>query len=249
MVFAFSFFQIANITLVLILLFLGFKLLETTWSYKISKPHAWEDAVKRGVISKELKKTEQRYRDKVRFYTLWFQIEHLKKESVPGAFAEVGVYQGETAKMIHHMDPSRRFHLFDSFQGFDSKDLALETGKDEKYNTENFSDTELPLVKDFINGNENILFHPGYFPESTGNISEEKYAFVHIDADLYQPTLAALHYFYPKLSPGGMMMVHDYNHTWEGVVRAIREFMPSIPESLAEVPDWQGSVLIIKNKV
>lgn len=75
-----SFTEITSIILVVVLLFLGFKYVETFWSYKISKPHAWETAVNNQLISKELLKIERSYRDKVRFYNLWFQAEQLKKK-------------------------------------------------------------------------------------------------------------------------------------------------------------------------
>lgn len=62
-------FELISILLVLVFLFLGFKVLELKWSYKISKPHKWEEAIKHGEISYNLKKLERTYRDKVRFYT------------------------------------------------------------------------------------------------------------------------------------------------------------------------------------
>ena len=246
---AISTFQLINILLLMTALFIGFRIIETTWSYKISKPYAWDTTVKEGTVPDLLKKIESRYRDKVRFYTFWFQIERLKKENVPGAFAEVGVYKGETARMIHAMDPSRVFHLFDTFTGFSKEDLQAEKSTEAKYSTENFSDTSIETVKAFIKGNEQIQFHAGYFPGTTQGLTEKSYAFVHIDADLYSPTIAALTYFYPKLSPGGVIMVHDYNHTWEGAERAIREFTAGIPEVLVEVCDWQGSILIVRNRI
>lgn len=241
-------FQIINILLVLVFLFLGFKILESNWSYKISKPYQWETAVKNGVISNRLKRIERIYHDKVRFYTFWFQIEQLKKNKIEGAFAELGVYKGETAQMMHEMDTSRNLHLFDTFEGFNKQDLEVENSNDKKYNISNFSDTNVESVKKFIDGNDNILFHKGYFPETTKDLKEEKYAFVHLDADLYQPTIAALNYFYPKLSKGGVMIIHDYNHTWEGLKKAVDEFVLTIPENIIEIPDWKGSVMIVRNK-
>jgi O-methyltransferase len=244
---ALSFFQLGNSILVLILAFLVFKILETKWSYKISKPYAWEEAVRKGEVSSKLKKIERFYRDKARFYAIWFQIRRLKRENISGAFAEVGVYQGETAKMIHEMDPDRRLHLFDTFEGFAKQDLQLEQASHPNLNAD-FSNTNLEQVKKFIDGNINVIFHPGYFPSTTKKLEEKEYAFVHLDADLYQPTLAGLMYFYPRLTPGGLILIHDYNHTWSGVTRAVDEFIKTIPESLVELMDWQGSVLIIKNK-
>jgi O-methyltransferase len=238
--------QVTSIILVLILFFLAFRILESNWSYRISKPHLWEEAVKKGLIPKKLRRIERSYRDKVRFYNFWFLIERLKKDKIQGAFAEVGVYQGVTARMIHAMDPSRTFHLFDTFEGFDKRDLAAESSNENA--SIDFSDTSAEAVRQWIDGNDRIIVHAGYFPETANHLEDQSFALVHIDADLYQPTIAALIYFYPKLSPGGVMIVHDYNHTWEGVGKAMAEFMPRIPEGVLEISDWQGSAVILKNR-
>ena len=239
--------QLANITLVGVLLFLGFRFIEMNWSYKISKPNFWEEAIKEKKISKKLRNIERFYRDKVRFYNFWFQINRLQKESIPGAFAEVGVYKGETARMIHTMDNSRVFHLFDTFEGFDKRDIDVESSPDLNHSID-FSDTTVESVISFIEGNDNIIAHKGYFPETVSAVQDTNFALVHLDADLYQPTLAGLNYFYPRLSPGGIIIIHDYNHHWEGVRKAVDEFANSIPESPIELTDWQGSIMIIKNK-
>lgn len=242
-----STFQIVNISLIIFLFFIFFKIAESKWSYKISKPYFWEESIKNKTISKELKRIEQCYHDKVRFYNFWFQIERLKKQHIEGAFAELGVYKGETAKMLHLMDKSRNLHLFDTFSGFNNTDLETENNKEEKYNVDNFADTNIDAVKIFIGESEQVFYHVGFFPDTTKNLLADKFALVHLDADLYQPTLIALNYFYPKLSPGGVIIIHDYNHTWPGVVKAVDEFILTIKECLIPISDWQGSVMIIKN--
>jgi O-methyltransferase len=239
--------QLSNILLVLVFLFLAFKLFEQRWSYRISKPHNWDEAVKKGDVSKDLRKLERTYRDKVRFYTFWLQLERIKDGNIPGALAEVGVYQGETARIIHEMNPNRDFHLFDTFEGFPEAALAAEKSTEGKYHVSNFSDTSIDGVKSYISGNDHLKFHPGYFPDSAADVTEGTYAFVHLDADLYQPTIEALSYFYPKLSPGGVIIIHDYNHTWEGVRRAVDEFSKTIPENFLEIADWNGSAIVVRN--
>ncbi len=240
--------QLTSIVLVLILFLLGFKMLETTWSYKISKPFQWEAAVKEGVISKKLMWMERFYRDKVRFYTFWFQIERLKRDHIEGAFAEVGVYKGETAKLLHQMDPTRALYLFDTFDGFAERDLQFENPGDAKRSLIDFADTSLDSVTQYIEGNKNVQYFPGYFPETAIGLTDVKYAMAHLDADLYQPTLQGLRYFYPRLVGGGVIVVHDYHHNWEGVRRAVDEFMLTINETLVFIADWQGSAMIIKNR-
>jgi O-methyltransferase len=239
--------QTVNILFVLVLLFFGYKYLESFWSYKISKPYAWETAVSDKVISKKLIKIERSYRDKARLYNLWFQVEQLKKNQISGAFAELGVHKGETARAIHHMDQERTFYLFDTFEGFKSEDLALENQTDERFTEGMFADTSVEMVARYIDGNDNLHYKSGLFPETAAGLEATTFAFVHIDADLYSPTIAALKFFYPRLNKGGVMIIHDYNHNWEGIPKAINEFLVTIPESLIELADWQGSVMIIKN--
>jgi len=242
-----SIYDSTRIILVIVLLFLGFKYLESFWSYRISKPYAWETAVKNKLISKELIKIERGYRDKVRLYNLWFQVEQLKKNKISGAFAELGVFQGETARAIHHMDNRRIFYLFDTFEGFTKEDLAKESQTEDRFSTDMFAATSVDKVKKHINGNSNLRFKPGFFPDTTEGFESEKFALVHIDADLYAPTIEALKFFYFRLNKGGVIIIHDYNHNWDGIPQAINEFIRSIPESLIELSDWQGSAMIIKN--
>ena len=238
--------SISGILVVFFLYFL-FRYFESFWSYKIYKPYKWEDAVKNKRISDSLKSLERNYFDKIRFYCIWFQIERLKKDTIIGDFAEVGVHKGETAKIIYEMDSSRTLHLFDTFEGFNEADLKHETQKEKKFSTTEFSDTSLEEVKKEIGGGENVLYYPGYFPSTAKGLDKLQFAFVHLDADLYLPTIEGLKFFYPKLSAGGVIIIHDYNHTWDGIKKALHEFMPSIPETLIELPDWKGSVMIVKN--
>ena len=247
MILSIDLFQMISTILIIVVLFLGFKIFESTWSYKISKPNQWEKKVLSNDVSKKLKKIERSYRDKVRFYNFWFQIERLKRLKIKGAFVELGVWQGETAEMIHEMDKTRNLHLFDTFEGFDNKDLEIEVNRDERYSTDNFSDTKLEEVKLIFSESTNVSFYKGYFPDTAIDLKEDNFAFVHLDADLYKPTIDALHYFYPKLSPGGVIIIHDYNHTWDGIRQALDEFIVTIPESLIEITDWQGSAMIVKN--
>lgn len=241
-------FAAMNILLLIVFLFLVFKYAETFWSYKISKPFLWEQAIKNKTISKELKSLEFETRDKVRFYTLWFQIERLKKNNIPGSFAELGVYKGLTANVLYEMDKSRKLHLFDTFEGFDEQDLRTEEVKDRRYNKKEFADTSIEVVRTYINGGDAIIFHKGYFPETTQGLENEQFAFVSIDADLYKPTLEGLKFFYSRLAPEGVIIIHDYNHNWDGVPKAVNEFVKRIPESIFELPDWQGSAILVKNK-
>jgi len=243
-----SVFQILNYSLILIALLIFARYV---WDILVNPnylPEAWKQARRNGKIPGILRKIERGYPDKVRFFNWWFQVLRLKSEAVPGAFAELGVYKGDSARALHHMDPGRRFYLFDTFEGFREKDLEVEKGEAATYTTKNFADTSINKVMENIGGNSNLIPQPGYFPESAIKLSQEKFALVNIDADLYNPTRAGLEFFYPRLSPGGVMLVHDYNHKWEGVVKAVDEFCKTIPEAMLVLPDREGTAIIIRRK-
>ncbi len=259
-------FQIISSLLVLLVLILLVRYVWGIFFDKNYQPVEWEHERKKGLISKELISLERNYPDKVRFFNWWFQVERLKRDGVPGDIAELGVYKGESAKIIHLMDPSRKFHLYDTFEGFREEDLKDETGEAATYTTRNFADTSLEAARRNIGGNTNVIFHPGYFPQSAVSgqrsavIESEpadrrpptancRLALVNLDVDLYQPTRAGLEYFYPLLSPGGVIIVHDYNYKWPGIKKAVDEFAVTIPETIVMVPDMEGSVMIIKNMV
>jgi O-methyltransferase len=67
--------------------------------------------------------------------------------------------------------------------------------------------------------------------------------------DLEAPITAALESFYPLLSPGGVMIVHDYNNTrsWDrGAKKAVDRFLADKPETPIEMPDKFGSIVIAR---
>ena len=167
---------------------------------------------------------------------------------VPGALAELGVYQGATARLIHHYEPNRRLYLLDTFSGFGERSVAEEsryTGHPVEART--FSDTSMAEVLAAVGAvNGNVTPVPGFFPDSvTEDLARESFAFVHVDADLYAPIHSGLEFFYPRLNPGGILVVHDYN-AWPGARMAVDTFMADKPEVPLPMPDKSGSVVIVK---
>ena len=69
---------------------------------------------------------------------------------------------------------------------------------------------------------ENVIIKKGLFPASAKEI-DEKFAFVSLDMDLFNPIFEGLEFFWPKMSPGGVIFVHDYD-CWDGVTKAVMKF-------------------------
>lgn len=167
---------------------------------------------------------------------------------VAGDLAELGVYKGLTAKLIHHYAPERKLHLFDTFEGFTQRGVHSEhewTGL--AIQEALFADTTLAAVHKFLAAkNDNVSFYKGYFPESIpAGFGDLRFAFVHLDADLYESTFRGLEFFFPRLSIGGMLVVHDYN-AWPGARKSVDDFFVDKKELPIPLPDKSGSVLVVK---
>lgn len=156
---------------------------------------------------------------------------------LPGKFAEVGVYQGVTAKLIAAVKGDRELHLFDTFEG-----LPPTSDKDDGVHRVAQYACSLESVQEYLRGYDQVYFHPGLFPDSARDVEESQYAFVHFDVDLYAGTLACLEYFYPRMTTGGVMISHDYGML-AGVQRAFQEFMADKPEPILEQATTQAMIV------
>lgn len=177
--------------------------------------------------------------DPIRLHILVANLKALK--DIPGDLAELGVWRGSSAKVLSELKGTRHLYLFDTFEGFNGKDLL---GKDANQEAL-FSDTSLERVKSFI-GTEGVDYVQGWFPASiTDKARAAKYAFVHIDCDLGEPTKAALEFFYPRMSPGGIILIHDYGTgTWPALTEAVDSFFSDKPERPVLLPDACCSAII-----
>jgi hypothetical protein len=183
--------------------------------------------------------------DLVRLYFLLNQIEYIKNNNIDGLIAEVGVFKGTTARLFHQAFPDRELLLFDTFEGFDERDISHE--KENSSAKSGGWNSSLENVKDFIGSSKLVQFFPGYFPETAKNInSNYRYALVHLDADLYNPQISGLEYFYKRIVRGGVLIVHDCNNEYFGSRQALDEFFLDKPETPIIIPDKSGSAIVIK---
>ena len=184
--------------------------------------------------------TDLHWWDTVRRDMLVLLLRDVIIRQVPGDFAELGVYRGLTARLIHQYAPERTLHLFDTFSGFDEGDI------EEPTQLGHFSDTSVRVVLSTIEPHGNVIVHAGRFPATvTHEIEQTEFAFVHLDADLFEPTMAGLEFFYPRVPSGGVIVIHDYN-AWPGPRRAVEEFFSGRRDFPIPMPDKAGSAVIVK---
>lgn len=190
--------------------------------------------------------------DYIRKSTLGEILEMIKKYNVDGQLAELGVCTGAFAKLLNEFFPEKKLYLFDTFEGFDERDLNREGefNKDviaiQKVITGD-KQTAVDVVLNCMPYKDNCLICKGYFPETASMVdNNEHFSFVSIDADLYNPILAGLKFFYPRMSRNGVIMIHDYNSFWSGAAEVVDEFCKENNLIPIPVSDECGSVLIIK---
>ena len=164
-------------------------------------------------------------------------------KNAPGDIAEVGVYQGSTAKVICEAKGDKTFHLCDTFEG-----LPEPTGAAEKYvEKKGRFACSIESIQKYLKDYKQIEFHKGFCPESVrGVLDNTKFCFVHLDVDLYQSTKECLEYFFPRLIPGGVVLSHDYS-ILAGVKQAFTEFCEGRQEQVIELPTTQ--CMLIKTTV
>lgn len=143
--------------------------------------------------------------------------------TLDGDVAEVGVYKGESAKLLAELfkDTQKSILLFDTFEG-----LPGETSKLRPETT--FADTSVDEVKKYLDSYPRIEFHQGYFPDSAAPVTNQ-FSLVHLDADLAETMEAGLEFFYPKMVMGGAIVMDDYRSKyWPKVTEIVDRFAQKV---------------------
>ena len=163
--------------------------------------------------------------------------------ALEGDLAEVGVYQGGSAKLICEVKKEKKLYLFDTFTGLpEVSDDDTHFSQKHWYDNE-FSNTSVESIKKLLKKYDNVDIVKGIFPESGKEITDKKFCFVHLDVDLYRSTIDSLRFFFPRMISGGIILIHDYHS--DGIQKAFREFKT---ENLIHVIELTGSqAMIIKN--
>lgn len=146
---------------------------------------------------------------------------------IGGEFAELvkrryHVVRGEFAKYLNYSFPDRKCYLFDTFDGFDANEALneIKNGNCTDAFVEAYKQTNTSEVLRKMKYLDNVIMKQGLFPESLDGL-DEKFAFVSIDVDFEESIYEGLKYFYPRVSAGGYIFVHDYNSSLMGVEKAV----------------------------
>ena len=141
-------------------------------------------------------------------------------EGIPGDFIETGVWRGGCCILMRgilaaNAIKDRKVYAIDSFDGLPPPKPDL-FPQDEGLNLH--LDTELAVSLEQVKANfaryglldEQVVFVKGLFQNTLPSLDAGPFALIRLDGDLYESTYVALEALYPKLSPGGFIIIDDY---------------------------------------
>lgn len=216
--------------------------------YHLVRTIAKEEVTPKNHLLKKLPMYEEDY---IRVKTLELVADEIKERNVPGVIAELGVFRGEFARCINATFPERELYLFDTFDGFSDEeaDQEINKGSCTEVFVNAFKNADISSVLQKMDYPDKIIIKKGYFPQTAENL-DLQFAFVSLDVDFEESTLNGLEYFYPRLSVGGYLFIHDYNYGYfDCVKKAIKKFEERNQIILCKVPicDSIGTLIVTKH--
>lgn len=141
-----------------------------------------------------------------------------------GDFYECGVYKGGIAEMLARIIQlsgiPRPLHLFDSFEGLPTPEPSIDL-----HCKGDFADVSAEAVARRLEPYQSVFMHKGWIPDTFDGRESDLIALAHLDLDLYRSTKDALTFVWPRLVPGGIIVLDDYLRAQcPGVRLAVEEF-------------------------
>lgn len=181
-----------------------------------------------------------------RMFALYKAVEYIAKNNIPGDFCECGVWRGGSSMMIamalkRFNCTDRKLYLFDTFEGmsapgeadFDDEgnSAASLLGKVEKKNKDNsiwcYADLQDVQTNMARTGypTDKISYMQGKVEDTLPVFSlGQDLAMLRLDTDWYESTKTEMEYLFPKLKPGGVLIIDDYGF-WQGAKKAVDEYI------------------------
>jgi hypothetical protein len=181
-----------------------------------------------------------------RLFALVQAVRHVAAADVPGDIVECGVWRGGSMMAAAYTlqecgGASRHLYLFDTFEGMSApgaKDVGIDgrtaaqllRAEDKSDPTSAWCYATLPDVQAAMSATgyeaTRIHFVKGKVEDTIPAGAPECIAVLRLDTDWYESTRHELEHLYPRLSPGGVLIIDDYGH-WVGCRQAVDEYFAS----------------------
>jgi hypothetical protein len=178
-----------------------------------------------------------------RIATIVHSVRYVTRNKIPGDFVECGVWKGGSAMaagltFLDAKADSRSLWLYDTYEG-----MSQPTDSDESYegqsaekllDSESIDDPSSVWCRaEFEEVKENVLsigyseksihFVKGRVEETIPRVMPDEISILRLDTDWYESTKHELKHLYPRLRPGGVLIIDDYGY-WKGSRKAVDEY-------------------------
>ena len=173
-------------------------------------------------------------------------VEHVVQQNIPGAFVECGVWRGgsslgmaRTLQSLGRAD--RELWLYDTFEGMSpptasdvdcfgnpadrllEKDAHNRLGRDSVWCEASLEDVQHNLSRvDYPSDRWHLI--RGKVEETIPDQAPDEIALLRLDTDWFESTWHELVHLYPRLAPGGILIIDDYGH-WQGCRQAVDQYI------------------------
>ena len=166
---------------------------------------------------------------------------------IEGDIVECGVSRGHSSYLMlkANSENNKIFYGFDSFQGLSKPGNSDIVTHDLTYEwKENDLSSPMSLAEKNLNQfPQRYRLFKGWIPDRFDEIALKNFCLVHIDVDLYQPTLDSLNFFWDKLNKGGVLVCDDYGSLLcPGAKKAMDDFFEDKNQSIIHLTTGQGIV-------
>jgi len=173
---------------------------------------------------------------------LIYAVRHVVRHEIPGDIVECGVWRGGSmlavAKtLIEAGDTERDLHLYDTYEGMseptehdrrqDGRSAAEMLGAAER-SAPIWAYASLEDVQETMRTSgypaERIHYYKGKVEDTIPADIPDRISVLRLDTDWYESTRHELTHLWPRLVPGGVLLIDDYGW-WEGARRAVDEWL------------------------
>ncbi len=205
---------------------------------ELELPHDYDDEAKN--IIRAVKPRTMTSPEKLN--ALIHAVRYVVRHRIDGDIVECGVWRGGSmmaaAKtLLSTGDAERHLHLYDTYAG-----MSEPTEHDNRYDGRSAAEMlaaaerDAPIwayasledvqqaMRETAFPAERIHYHKGRVEETIPEHAPGKISILRLDTDWYESTRHELHHLYPRLVPGGVLLLDDYGW-WDGARRAVDEWL------------------------
>ncbi|MEU4624765.1 TylF/MycF/NovP-related O-methyltransferase [Actinoplanes sp. NPDC023801] len=192
---------------------------------------------------------------------LVYAVRYVVRHRIPGDIVECGVWRGGSmlavAKtLLENSDTSRDLHLYDTFEGMseptehdkrhDGRPASEMLAASEKtagvWAYASFEDVQATMGQSAYPA-ERIHYYKGKVEDTIPGDIPEQISILRLDTDWYESTRHELNHLWPRLVPGGVLLLDDYGW-WDGAKRAVDEWLEEVNPQLLLLRMDEGRIAV-----